>query len=180
MAPGHRPRDLSPLQNSDLPGGILHTINREHGFHPARESGKEALCRPQVSLPPWRGSRREGEARLRAGGGPTRRPAGETPQRIGGAGAVPPTASAFAFNLAGACPRRRHKISPVARLVRPPHRIGLRHSARPLRLPLKGGVILAFLEGVWENWGADATSRGSQLFPVIVPAGEEFCERLTY
>ena len=37
-----------------------------------------------------------------------------------------------------------HKISPVARLVRTPHRISLRHSARLLRLPLKGGVILAF------------------------------------
>ena len=63
------------------PVGILHTLNREHGLHHARESGKA----PATALKyhsPLEGESARGEARLRAGGGPTQRPVSETQQRI--------------------------------------------------------------------------------------------------
>jgi len=50
--------------------------------------------------PPLRGSRRDkGAARSRSGGGQTRRRESEIQQWVGGAGQVPPTASAFAIRL---------------------------------------------------------------------------------
>ena len=53
---------------------VNHTVNREHGLHPAKESGKEP-CADLKYHSPLRGSRRDqGGARSRAGGGQTRRP----------------------------------------------------------------------------------------------------------
>jgi hypothetical protein len=93
-------------------------------------------------------------------------------RRRSGQVAVAPTSSTGACSLAGANPRRRTSSRPWLALCEPPtaeafalrlglsapptgtsalapHRIGLRHSARPLRLPLKGGVMLEFLERRW-------------------------------
>ena len=50
-----------------------HTLDREHGLHLATVSGKELGAGLEIT-PPLRGSRREGGARSRAGGGHTRRP----------------------------------------------------------------------------------------------------------
>ena len=49
-----------------------HTLDREHGLHLATVSGKELGAGLEIT-PPLRGSRREGGARRRAGGGQTRR-----------------------------------------------------------------------------------------------------------
>ena len=97
-----------------------HTLDREHGLHHAKESGKT----PHASLkitPPLRGSRREGGARSRAGGGQTRRPVSECRRCLG--------------DVVRALKRFR-------RLSRP------QFSFRLLRLPLQCGVIAPGSAGV--------------------------------
>ena len=55
----------------------------------------------------------------------------------------PPSASAFAINLAPACPRRPTRSRPWLALCDPPSAEAF---AIRLGLPLKGGVIPEFLE----------------------------------
>ena len=62
-----------PLMGGVIPavrtGKVVHTLDREHGLHPAKELGKEP-CAGLKHHSPLRGSRREqGGARSRAGGG---------------------------------------------------------------------------------------------------------------
>ena len=61
-----------------------HTLDREHGLHRAKESGKKLGSALKIT-PPLRGSRRDqGRARSRAGGGRTPRPASDSQRRLGG------------------------------------------------------------------------------------------------
>ena len=121
---------------------------------------------------------------------------------LGDAGVVPPTASVFATNLACANPRQRTRSRlwlalcepPTAEAFAigrcrleaprwPPHRIGLRHSARPLRLPLKGGVILEFLNDVLRDRRADARRQSiEKSYPPAVSwvTGEPRMRRLAW
>ena len=141
------PRKLffsSLLQNSDLhgppkrpPWDILHTINREQGFHPARESGEKPCSALDYHSP------LEGES-ARQGRMPAVEPVGgqrgvarvHSPQssRLGGRLPVP-------MSLPG---REEGDGRILGTPASAPHRISLRQSARLLRLPLKGGVILEF------------------------------------
>ena len=69
FCPGQRFRPCQRLRTRVQTGNILYTINRKHGLHFAKISGKE-LGSPLKITPPWRRSRRDrGGARGRAGGG---------------------------------------------------------------------------------------------------------------
>ena len=70
FCPGQRFRPCQRLRTRVQTGNILYTINRKHGLHLAKISGKEPGS-PLKITPPWRGSRRDrGGARGRAGGAP--------------------------------------------------------------------------------------------------------------
>ena len=89
--PPHQPSpggsaSATPPQGGSDPeeqtGNILYTINREHGLHLAKVSGKEDCAGLNIT-PPLRGSRREGGARSRAGGGQTPRSVSDYQRRVG-------------------------------------------------------------------------------------------------
>ena len=111
----------------------------------------EACIRSSSITPPLRGSRREGGARSRAGGGQTPRPVSQYQQYAKQRQSpwcplvvafVPLRGSAFFGRPRG----------PAST----PHRISLRLPAQLLRLPLKGGVI-----GQWRSRRCcDFPSRG--------------------
>ena len=88
-----------------------------------------ACIRRSSITPPLRGSRREGGARSRAGGGQTPRPVSQYQQY--GKQRQSPWWISFVDFFFG----RRGPAST-------PHRISLRLPAQLLRLPLKGGVII--------------------------------------
>ena len=109
--------------------GILHTLNREHPCPHARESGDAPGSALRNHSPLEGESARQG-----------RMPAVEP---VGGILPVP-------MSLPG---REEGDGRILGNAALAPHRIGLRHSARPLRLPLKGGVMLEFLERRWAELG---------------------------
>ncbi len=91
---------------------VWQPLGRGSGEHCAITAGRRSLAArrpPQFPKGPFkklknhsplRGSRRDkGFARSRSGGGQTRRRVSEIQQWVGGAGQVPPTASAFAIRL---------------------------------------------------------------------------------
>ena len=111
QAEGEPGRRCRSIQVEELPEGVPvivragrprsqeafdHTLDREHGLHLATVSGKELGAGLEIT-PPLRGSRREGGARSRAGGGQTRRPVsnfqrhGQPP--VDGAGMAPASQS---------------------------------------------------------------------------------------
>ena len=150
------------------PGGPASTPHRISLRLPARllrlplkgGSDLEACIRRSSITPPLRGSRREGGARSRAGGGQTPRPVSEC-QRHG--------SEALAASFWKRCAFRKGAVNPQpGGPASAPHRISLRLSARLLRLPLKGGVILSgtraklFGDPSWTPWWINSR-RGSAL-----------------
>ena len=133
-------------RDARAPGWASSTLDRKHGLHPAQESGKAPPASLKYHSPLEGESARQGRSprssrrgadsasrgsstRGRAGGGPTRRPVRAAQQHSQSHQARPSSSNGTH------CP----KAAPAS----VPHRISLRHSARLLRLPLKGGVIHA-------------------------------------
>ena len=122
---------------------------------PQGGSDVAACIRRSSITPPLRGSRREGGARSRAGGGQTPRPVSQYQQYAKQRQSPWISFVDFFFGRRG----------PAST----PHRISLRLPARLLRLPLKGGVII--------NIGKQ---RQSPSWPFVPLGGSpSYCPRLS-
>ena len=162
--------------------GTLHTIDREHGFHPALGSGKAQGSALEYHSPlegeSARGrspssSRRGANAASRKSrsasdwGRVNATPSWATSSRRGcrGRPRSPATAKTFALNLAGARPRRRTRSRLWLALCEPPTAEAFAIRLGLLRLPLKGGVILGFLERRFEKLGGKRHLPGIKTLP---------------